>query len=284
MLFRSVKAADYLQAELDAWDNAGITISPDVRTGRKKLIEEQRTLKPDNWNRFDTDWKTATIKKGSALKNHNLTISGGSKDLRYFGSVSYLDQDGLIKNNNFNRLNIRANTDINIFPWMKLNNEIAYRKSEQLTPAISSPKSIINKSLYMLPTLSAVKEIDGYWGFGKNGDNPTANAEASGTSFAIYPELLLNSTVTITPIKGLELQGQYSIRKTESRYTLNIMPYNTSVKGIVQGRYPGHDVVTESYSANTRNYYRSQVSYTKSLGKHYSKILGGFESEDNLAS
>ena len=279
-----VKAADYLQAELDAWDNAGITISPDVRTGRQKLIEEQRTLKPDNWNRFDTDWKSATIKKGSALKNHNLTISGGSKDLRYFGSISYLDQDGLIKNNNFSRLNIRANTDINIFPWMKLNNEIAYRKSEQLTPAISSPKSIINKSLYMLPTLSAVKEIDGYWGFGKNGDNPTANAEASGTSLALYPELLLNSTVTITPIKGLELQGQYSIRKTESRYTLNIKPYITSVKGIVQGRYPGNDGVTESYSANTRNYYRTQASYTNSFGKHNSKILGGFESEDNLAS
>jgi len=279
-----VKAADYLQAELDAWDNAGITISPDVRTGRENLIEEQRTLQPDNWNRFDTDWKSATIKKGSALQNHNVTISGGSKDLRYFGSASYLSQDGLIKNNNFNRLNIRANTDINIFPWMKLNNEIAYLQSEQLTPAISSPKAIINKALYMLPTLSAVKELDGYWGFGKNGDNPTAGAEASGTSRTLRPELLLNSTVTITPVKGLDLQAQYSRRQTEARSTYIVTPYITSVKGIVQGRYPGNDGVSESYSENLRNYYRAQASYTRSFGKHNSKILGGFESEDNIAS
>ena len=279
-----VKAADYLQAELDAWDNAGITISPDVRTGREKQILEQRTLQPDNWNRFDTDWKDATIKKGSVMQNQNVTISGGSKDLRYFGSVSYLSQDGLIKNNNYNRLNIRANTDINIFPWMKLNNEIAYLQSEQLSPAISSPKSIINKSLYMLPTLSAVTELDGYWGFGKNGDNPTAAAEASGTSVTLRPELLLNSTVTITPIKGLDFQAQYSRRKTESRSTHTIKPYITSVKGIVQGRYPGNDGVSEGYSANERNYYRAQGSYTNSFGKHNAKILGGFESEDNLSS
>jgi TonB-linked SusC/RagA family outer membrane protein len=279
-----VKAADYLAAELQAWDNAGITVSPDTRTAREKLIQDQRTLKPDNWNRYDTDWKSATVAKSSPMQNHNLTLSGGGKDVRYFASVSYLNQDGLIKNNSFDRVNVRTNTDANIFSWMKLSNEIVYRQSTQITPAISSPKSIINKSLYMLPTLSAVKELDGNWGFGKNGDNPVANAEASGTSSITRPELLLNSTLTITPLKNLEILGQYSIRKTEARSTLITMPYVTSLKGIVQGKYPAQDGVNESYSQNLRNFYRTQAAYSLSSVKHNVKIMAGFQAEDNTST
>lgn len=279
-----VKAADYLRAELNAMDNAGITVSPDTRVAREKLIQEQLTLKPDNWNRFDTDWRKATIANSSAMQNHNLTLSGGGKDIRYFASVSYLNQDGLIKNNSFDRLNVRTNTDVNIFSWMKLSNEIVYRESKQITPAISSPKAIINKSMYMLPTLSAVKELDGNWGFGKNGDNPAANAEASGTSTTSRPELLLNSTLTLTPVKDLEILAQYSIRKTDARSTLITTPYVTSLKGIIQGRYPAEDGVSEYYSQNIRNYYRTQVSFNKSIAKHNSKIMAGFQAEDNLAT
>ena len=279
-----VKAADYLQAELDAWDNAGITISPDTRTARQKLIQDQRTLKPDNWNRYDTDWKKATIANSSSMQNHNLTLSGGGKEVLYFGSMSYLNQDGLIKNNNFSRINIRTNTDATIFPWMKLSNEIVYRQSKQVTPAISSPKSIINKALYMLPTLSAVREIDGNWGFGKNGDNPAANAEASGTSTSVRPELLLNSTLTLSPLKNLEVIGQYSIRKTEDRSTSITKPYITSLKGIVQGEYPAQDGVGEYYSQNIRNYYRGQASYSLDQEKHKGKIMAGFQAEDNTVT
>ncbi len=279
-----VKAADYLQAELDAWDNAGITVSPDTRIAREKLIQDQRTLKPDNWNRYDTDWKSATIAKSSAMQNQNMTLSGGGKDVLYFASVSYLNQDGLIKNNSFDRINVRTNTDANIFSWMKLSNEIVYRQSKQITPAISSSKSIINKSLYMLPTLSAVRELDGNWGFGKNGDNPVANAEASGTSSTTRPELLLNSTLTMTPLKNLEILAQYSIRKTEARSTLITKPYVTSLKGIVQGRYPAQDGVSESYSQNLRNYYRAQTAYSLIKAKHNGKIMAGFQAEDNTAT
>jgi TonB-linked SusC/RagA family outer membrane protein len=279
-----VKATDYLQAELNSWDNAGITVSPDTRAARQKLIEDQRNLQPDNWNRYDTDWKSATIAKNSSLKNHNIALSGGSKEVRYYASLAYLSQDGLIKNNDYNRINVRTNTDATIFPWMRLSNEIVYTQSKQITPAISSPKSIINKSLYMLPTLSAVKELDGNWGYGKNGDNPVANAEASGTSTIVRPELLFNTTLTLTPIKDLEIIGQYSIRKTESRSTLITKPYLTSLKGIIQGEYPGQDGVSEGYSQNIRNYYRTQASYGKKISKHSYKIMAGFQAEDNLAT
>lgn len=276
-----VKAADYLQAELNSKDNAGITIPADQRAAAEQQIQDQRNFKPDNWDRYDTDWKNATIKNTALMANHNVTISGGSKDLKYYGTLSSLNQDGLIANNNYKRINLRVNTDANVNTWLQMKNEVSYITSSQLTPGISTPKGIINKALYMLPTLSAVKEIDGNWGYGKNGDNPVANAEASGTKTTDRPEILLNTTLIATPAKGFEILGQYSYRKTDARATYITTPYLTSLKGVVQGFYPAIDGVTESYSENIRNYVRAQASYSKNFGNHQTKLMMGTQSENN---
>lgn len=277
-----VRAADYLQAELNAQENAGIIIPPDQKVAREQMIADQRNFKPDNWNRYDTNWKEATLSNTALMTNYSLALSGGNKDFKYYGAISALDQGGLIETNNFKRINIRVNTDAYIKPWLKFSNEISYRVSTQLTPGISSPKAIINKSLYMLPTLSAVRELDGNWGYGKNGDNPTANAAASGRDIIKRPELLFNATLTATPIKDLEILGQYSYRKTESRGTYITTPYLTSLKGVVQGYYPGQDGVSETWAQTERNYLRGQISYSKEINLHKAKLQLGTQVEDNL--
>jgi TonB-linked SusC/RagA family outer membrane protein len=279
---RVIKAADYLQAELNSLENAGIIIPDDQRAAREQMIADQRNFKPDNWDRYDTDWKRATLSTIALMSNHSLTLSGGSENFKYYGAISSLNQGGLIANNNFKRLNIRVNTDANLNSWLKFSNEISYRESKQLTPGISSPKTIINKSLYMLPTLSAVRELDGNWGYGKNGDNPVANAEASGSRNVERPELLFNATLTATPIEDLVLEAQYSYRKTEARGTYIITPYLTSLRGIVQGYYPASDGVTETWNRNLRNYFRGQASYSKDINLHRAKVLVGTQIENNL--
>lgn len=78
-----VAAWEYLQAELNSWDNAGITVTETQREQQLKLIEEQRTLKPDNWNRYDTNWKEETLKDNAIMHCHNVTISGGTDKLSF---------------------------------------------------------------------------------------------------------------------------------------------------------------------------------------------------------
>ena len=120
-----VAAWEYLQAELNAWDNAEITVSDAQRAQQLQQIEEQKTLRPDNWNRYDTDWKDETMKNHSIMHNHNVTISGGSDKLTFFGSGTYLYQDGLIPNDNYSRTNLRLNADAQILPWAKFSIETA---------------------------------------------------------------------------------------------------------------------------------------------------------------
>jgi len=80
----------------------------------------------------------------------------------------------------------------------------------------------------------------------------------------------------------VEILGQYGLRKTEARATSITTPYTTSLKGIVQGKFPAQDGVSEYYSQNLRNYYRAQASYKMDKGKHQGKLMAGFQAEDNL--
>lgn len=277
-----VAAWEYLQAELNSWDNAGITVTETQRAQQLKLIEEQRTLRPDNWNRYDTNWKDETLKDNAIMHSHNVTVSGGSDNISFFASGSYLSQDGLIPNDNFDRTNIRLNADAKILPWVKLGLETNLRQSNLLNPGLSTPKSIINKALYMLPTLSAARELDGNWGYGKNGDNPTATAYDSGEKRTRTSEALVNGTLTLTPVKGLEIIGQYSRRQVSTRTRTLITPYTTSLKGQIMGLYPSKDAtLNEQWEQNIRNYYRAQASYERTMRDHYAKLLVGFQAEDN---
>lgn len=276
-----VAAWEYLQAELNSWDNAGMTVTETQRAQQLKLIEEQRTLRPDNWNRYDTNWKEETISDYSLMHNHNVTVSGGSENLSFFGSGSYMYQDGLIPNDNYDRTNLRLNADAKILPWAKLGLETNLRQSNLSNPGMGSPKSIINQALYMLPTISAAKELDGNWGYGKNGLNPTAMANDSGEKRTTSTEALVNGTLTLTPIKGLDIIGQYSRRQVTNRGRSLITPYTTSLKGQVLGNYPAQDGLTESWNQTIRNYYRAQASYERTIKEHYAKLLVGFQAEDS---
>lgn len=71
----------------------------------------------------NTNWYDYLTKKLSIQTQHNLTISGGTKDVKYFVSLGFLYQDGFFKNfkeldynsnYKYNRYNYRANLDMNL--------------------------------------------------------------------------------------------------------------------------------------------------------------------------
>ncbi|MFD2967962.1 SusC/RagA family TonB-linked outer membrane protein [Sphingobacterium bambusae] len=65
----------------------------------------------DNYiNGTTTDWFDAVMQTG-VIQNHNVGISGGSENARYFISTDYLNQKGILKGYNYKRYSFRANTD-----------------------------------------------------------------------------------------------------------------------------------------------------------------------------
>lgn len=62
-----------------------------------------------------TDWYDEAVRQVSTRQQHNLNISGGTDQLKYFFSVGYLTQDGILKSDqSFDRYNFRSNVTAQI--------------------------------------------------------------------------------------------------------------------------------------------------------------------------
>lgn len=64
-----------------------------------------------------TDWMDVATQQG-VLTDHNLSISGGSKDVKYYVSGEYLNQKGAVLGYKYRRINLRSNLDVNITNYL----------------------------------------------------------------------------------------------------------------------------------------------------------------------
>lgn len=101
--------------EMNRNDNTGETF--DFYTLERFRLHDEPIMYPD------IDWRKYAMRKASVQTQHNINVSGGTKDVRYFISLGFLYQDGLLKqfksqgyNNNYQytRYNYRSNLDINL--------------------------------------------------------------------------------------------------------------------------------------------------------------------------
>lgn len=98
----------------------------------------------------NTDWSEELFKKASMQTQHNLSISGGTERVRYFTSLGYLYQDGLLKqhdesyNPNWrtNRYNYRVNLDIDVTKTTLMSINIGGISESRFEPAIGSQNNM----------------------------------------------------------------------------------------------------------------------------------------------
>ena len=86
---------------------------------------------------WDTDWMDALLNKTSLRNEYTLGISGGSNNSKYFVSMNYLDQEGAMRNSNFERISIRANIDSKLKDWLTLGLSTAVTTSKSNNPTQS---------------------------------------------------------------------------------------------------------------------------------------------------
>lgn len=80
------------------------------------------------------------IKKSSTQTQHNLSLSGGNDNVKYFVSLGYQSQDNYYKNSasNFNQYNLRSNIDITPFKNFRATVNVAARQEDRNSPLYSS--------------------------------------------------------------------------------------------------------------------------------------------------
>lgn len=84
------------------------------------------------WDGTDTDWLDETFEAAPMMK-HNLSISGGNDKVTYWGSLSYLNQEGIVVGNqdNYKRFSGMFNGSVQAKKWLKFSSNIQMNHSTQ---------------------------------------------------------------------------------------------------------------------------------------------------------
>jgi len=107
-LLKPRNGAEYVQKFAD-WS---------AQTGQTQINPVPNFGELPNYNAGITrDWIADATQTG-IMQDHNVSISGGTEDVKYFLSGDYLDQKGVVKGYNFKRTTIRSNLDVDVTDFL----------------------------------------------------------------------------------------------------------------------------------------------------------------------
>lgn len=247
----------------------------------------------------NTNWMDLIFKDYAVGQNHNLTISGGSDQVRYFLGGSTLLQDGLIDNVWFKRYNLRSNIDValskDITLKLDVSGRIEQRHQSGVSAGSSDPtasldgggaeygyKNVVFYTISAKPTVNPTLPDGTYIGY----QNPLIARDESGFQQKenSYVQTALSLEYRAPWLKGLTARAMlsYDFRNTlEKRLMLpcsQVTPqYGTEdpVTGYVTltpGNSPhlnsGVNTLTESHSLYSRYTGQAQINYSNTFGDH----------------
>ncbi|WP_255562567.1 TonB-dependent receptor [Pedobacter sp. D749] len=219
-----------------------------------------------------TDWVKEATQQG-VIQDHNVSISGGSQDVKYFISGDYLNQKGVIKGYDFKRIGLRSNLDVNVTSFLTIgtslfltsNNFDGGRANLLLATAMSpyGQEYNTNGTYTIYPMSPEQLYTNPLLGLTTTQIRRTTNINGNGYAEVKFPGALtglkfrLNAGYTYFPEKRGSYIGRLandlngtasSFNASTNSYTIeNILTYSKDIK-------KHHFDFTALYSAQERNY------------------------------
>ncbi len=238
------------------------------------LINNYAQLRAEDPDRYaDTDFMDLGLKSNTHHQRHSLSLSGGTTKLKTNFSFNYYDSEALIETKNYERFNIRTNNDYTINNWIHANVDLNLFYSNANGPHLSIVELMERAPIYN------VYWSDGRFADGKDGDNPIAKRDLSGSmkmqNYRIGGKLQL----VLTPVKGLALTAiiapQYSFYKGKDhrkryevyRFTGDPIPgVSYSSTSLSESRNDNHGLTKQFYA-----------NYKLNLNRHSIGLMSGYE-------
>lgn len=166
--------------------NDGIDLSTEPRLSDESL--EGFRLAEDPYLYPDVNWYREFVKDYSLQQQYNMNVSGGTKRIRYFTSLGYLNQGGMFKYTDINplyssdtyyrRFNFRSNIDIEVNNYQTFSINFSGRTQEKngFHNLSNFIQSVIAKSPYDHP----IYNPDGTIAVAPSKNNPLTKVAYSG--------------------------------------------------------------------------------------------------------
>lgn len=220
-----------------------------------EAIEHFR-LGDDPYRYPNVNWYKEVMKKNTVQQRNNLDINGGTEHVRYFVSLGYIFQNGIMKempkeedfNSNYylKRYNFRSNLDVDVTKDLSLRLDLSARNSEINEPNFPDVMAggawpfwrRITSGL-LAPWVYPVYNPDGSYGGRKDFTlNPVGILQYAGYKRAYHTDLNLNLTANqkldfIT--EGLSLRGTLAYTNNYERR-----------RSLTRGQFPVYEYVAGS--------------------------------------
>ena len=109
------------------------------------------------WDGTSTDWVNEVF-ENAGMQKHSLSISGGNDKMNYFGSLSYLNQEGIMVGDfdNYERYSGMFNGSVQAKKWLKMSSSIQLNRSIQHSVYENSESYGVMANALMLDPLTPV--------------------------------------------------------------------------------------------------------------------------------
>lgn len=221
-----------------------------------------------------TDWQDELFNT-AFMHNHQLNVSGGTKDMHYSLSGGYLDQDGVGVGSSFKRASFRANFDTNITSWLQIGANASYASTKQVITF--DENNVIQTALVQYPDMAA-RNPDGSWDFGTNlehnyNSNPLFEAEVRDNTRK-GQQFDYNAFANITPIKNLSLRLEYGGSRSWGQSYYFQPSYQTAQQNI-------ESQLTHGNTTNKYESFKQYLTYDFDIVKGYHlQLMAGHESQE----
>lgn len=218
-----------------------------------------------------------------SLNQHNLSVSGGSEKVSYYGSIGFVNHEGIWGDvTSTKRYNYRSNVDIQASKSTKIGVDMAGSYRDATYPASGSASHILFGFYRLNPTnpiFYSGGEPAGYFE-----RNPYLDLYESGYTDEDYYQQYINLKLEqdLTFIDGLKLRANLSIDKNEFFWKRWRTPYTfyqlendgSLISGTGNVVAPTLDESIESRRTITP---QVMLEYNKNWGNHRVNLLGIFE-------
>ena len=240
-----------------------------------------------------TDWIDEIFRTGK-MQHYDVTLQGGTSDLKALGSVSYDNTEGTLINTYNQKLTSRLNVEFKLNDWITIRQKMTYDYSNgKSNVGDGHTGSIFGAMAY--PRFSTVYDFDEAgkplydtageplyggtvprWalakGFSVEADlrNPVAMLQKV-KQFNPSNRLFSNSSVEIKPMKDLSIRSDFSVDITNSRSE------SFQMRFLEPGR-----TIDQNYRNISNSLYKSWIweniaTYSKIFNvKHQVSVIGGF--------
>lgn len=217
-----------------------------------------------------TDWYDETTRTG-VIQSYNVAVSNGSQKGNSFFSLGYYQNDGIIKNSDFNRFSARINSDYKVIgDYVTIGENFTLNRTSE----VLAPGGFLQNVLQFNPSLPIYTtdgEFAGPVGGYPDRQNPVAVLERNKDNRYTYWRMFGNAFINIAPVKGLNIRTTAGIDYAQKKQRFFTYP-------ITEGTMANATNAVEAKQEHWLRWMWNLVaSYNLEIGVHRADFMIGTE-------